>query len=157
MSRSKKTVTQRSQTIKCKGCDIRFTPKDGRQHYHNPQCRIKYYEKHYSNMLVTKTCANPKCGGSFATTMPKKQHFCKPECREEHRRDVQDELTARVHAETRTFLGERYAAMQRDNFKCVYCSRGKDQGVVLDVMEDNHELKTVCLECKTGREFLGEH
>jgi hypothetical protein len=89
--------------------------------------------------------------------MPKKQDYCKPECREEHRLDKQDELKSRVIAEKQTFLGERYATMQKDGFKCVYCGRGKEQGAILDIVDDKGELKTACLECKTGRSFIGEH
>ena len=156
MVRPIKRSTKHSHLVKCKGCPVQFVPKDKRQKFHNAKCREKYYLEHYSSTPVTKTCANPRCGAQFTTTKPRKQFYCKPECREEHRISVQDELRSRVVAEKQTFLGERFAAMQRDNFKCAYCGRGKDQGAVLDVLEVDNDLKTVCLECKMGKEFLGK-
>ena len=150
----KKKVSKQSQLVKCKGCSVLFFPDDRRQKFHNPECRTRYYMEHYGSPPVNKTCLN--CGSSFQTAMPEKQSYCRPECREEHRLKVQDELKARVVAEKQTFLGERFAAMQKDNFKCVYCGRGKEQGVILDVVDVGHELKTVCLECKAGKESLGK-
>ena len=147
--------SKQSHLVKCKGCPIQFAPKDKRQKFHNAVCRDKYYLEHYGSPPVSKTCANPKCGAQFTTTMPKKQFYCKPECREEHRLAVQDELHSRVVAETQTYLGERFATMRRDNFKCVYCGASKEQGAVLDVVIDDGVLKTCCLECKIGKEALG--
>jgi len=153
MPKSKRKAVKSSQLKKCKGCNVKFTPKDGRQKFHSVDCRVRYYQEHYGSLEVTKTC--PNCGTSFPTTKPKKQTYCKPGCREEARQKRQDEVTARVKAEKRTYLGERFAALERDGFKCVYCGKSKEQGAVLDVIEDQEELKTICLECKIGREFLG--
>jgi len=149
MSRSSRS----GHTKKCKGCSIRFVPKDGRHKFHNTNCRVAYYAKHYGSIEVIKTC--PNCGTAFPTTMPRKQTYCSPDCREQARQQRQDEVVARVRAEQSTYLGERYAALERDEFKCVYCGKSKEQGAVLDVIENQHELKTICLECKIGREFLG--
>lgn len=154
MARSRTKSTRSAHLTKCKGCNIKFMPKDKRQKFHSPECRVRYYVEHYGSPVVTKTC--PNCGTSFSTAMPKKQTYCKPECREEARLNRQDKLRARVTAEKKTFLSERYAAFQRDGFKCVFCGRGPEQGTILDVVEVEHELKTTCLECKAGKEFLGE-
>lgn len=138
----------------CKGCGIRFTPVDGRQRYHSPECRTAYYTEHFSSINATKTC--PNCGASFTTTMPKKQTYCSPECREQAKQQREDELSARVTAERLTYLSERYATLKRDNFRCVWCGKSVEQGAVLDVVVDQAILKTTCLECKMGKEFLGE-
>lgn len=154
MKKSKAEAIRSAQLKKCKGCNIKFTPRDGRQRFHSVDCRVRYYQEHYGSLEVTKTCPND--GKVFTTTKPKKQTYCCPECREEARQKRQDEVTSRVRAEKRTFLGERFAALERDDFKCVYCGKSKEQGAVLDVVEEEGELKTVCLECKVGREFLGK-
>lgn len=153
MPRRKKTAKQ-SQLAQCKGCTINFFPKDKRQKFHNADCREKYYLLHYGSPSVQKTCLN--CGALYSTTMPKKQSYCKPECREEHQLKSRDEVKARVVAERQTFLGERYATMQRDDFKCSYCGKGKEQGAVLDVVDDSSKLKTICLECRIGKQSLSQ-
>lgn len=140
--------------VKCKGCAIQFVPKDKRQKFHSPECRTAYYMAHYGSPSTTKTCAN--CGTLFSTTKPKKQLYCSPECREEHRLKLQDNLRARVTAERNTFLGERFAAMERDGFRCTFCGKGVNDGVVLDVVNDNGKLRTACSDCKTGKEFIGK-
>lgn len=154
MPRTKKKTVKSAHLVKCKGCNIKFVPKDGRQKFHSSDCRVRYYDEHYGSPAVTKTC--PNCGTAFSTAMPKKQTYCKPECREEARQKRQDEVTSRVRAEKQTYLGERFAAFERDGFKCVFCGKSKEQGAVLDVVEDEGELKTACLNCKAGREFLGK-
>jgi len=138
---------------KCKGCRISFIPKDRRQKFHSSDCRVKYYDTHYASPVVSKTC--PNCGTLFQTTKPKKQTYCKPECREENRIKRQDELSSRVKAERLTYLGERFAVLQKYNYACAYCGKSVEQGAVLDVVDDKGELKAACLECRAGREFLG--
>jgi len=154
VAKSKVKAILSAQLKKCKGCNIKFVPRDGRQKFHSTDCRVRYYQEHYGSLEVTKTC--PNCGTLFSTTKPKKQTYCKPECREEARRKRQDEVSFRVAAERRTFLGERFATLERDGFKCVYCGKSKEQGAVLDVIEDGEVLKTTCMECRVGRESLGK-
>lgn len=154
MKKSKAKVIRSAQLKKCKGCNIKFVPKDGRQKFHTPECRVAYYEKHYGSLEVTKTCPND--GTLFSTTKPKKQIYCCPDCREEARKKRESDVVESVNAEKRTYLGERFAALERDNFTCVYCGKSREQGAVLDVVEDQHELKTICMDCKVGREFLGK-
>ena len=153
--RKKRLEKKTLQLQKCKGCSIKFIPKDRRHRFHSVQCRVKYYEEHYYSPEVTKVCANPECGRQFPTSMPKKQDYCCPECREQARQLRQDEVTSRVRAERRTYLGERFAALQKSNFTCEYCRKSRDQGAILDVVDDNGELKAACLECRVGKEFLG--
>jgi len=140
--------------VECKGCGISFLPKTKRQKYHDDDCRVAYYKEHFGGKEVSKTC--PNCGTVFSTTMPKKQTYCTPECRDEAREKRIDGKLAQLDAETATNLGERYSTLERDGFKCVYCGRGAKEGAVLGVVDDEEKgLKTVCGECKAGKEFLG--
>ena len=143
--------------IKCKGCAIMFVPKDRRQHYHSDNCREDYYQRTYfSKTTARKVC--PNCGTEFPTTKPGRQDYCSPDCREDARKKRQDGIAASVSAERKTFLGDRFAAMERDSFKCVYCGKGVRDGVKLDV-EDNNKggLQTACNTCVEGREFNSAH
>ena len=133
----------------CKGCGVRFKPRDRRQKYHSDSCRKEYYQAHYFIQdVVEKTC--PNCGLRFPTTKPKKQVYCKPECREEARIKRMDAIGASVSAERTTYLGERMAAFKHDGFKCTVCGRSVKDNAVLDTVEDGKSLKTVCIDCKAG-------
>jgi len=58
-----------------------------------------------------------------------------------------------MSAERITHLTERFAAFEKDGFKCTYCGRGRDEGVKLDtVNDDKGGLRTICGECKAGKE-----
>lgn len=128
-----------------------FLPKNKRQKYHSDECRITYYKEHYFiKTVVSKTC--PNCGVLFSTSKPKKQTYCKPECREEARIKRMDAKTASVTAERQTYLGERMAAFERDGFKCTVCGRGVKDEAVLDTVEEGAGLVTVCIDCKAGKE-----
>lgn len=127
-----------------------FVPKTRKQKYHSEACRIAYYEKQYfTKTYVNKTCLN--CGGVFSTTMPKKQAYCKPECREDARIKRRDAVDASKSAERVTFFGERMTAFARDGYKCTVCGKGVKNGAILDVVEQGTGLVTVCLECKVGK------
>lgn len=135
----------------CKGCDVKFTPKNKRQKYHSEDCREAYYKRHYfPQEHVDKTC--PNCGTVFSTTKPKMQVYCEPECREDARIKRLDAQKASKNAERVTYLRERVSAFERDGYKCFVCGRGPKDGAVLDVVEDGAILVTVCLECKAGKE-----
>ena len=140
------------QLKKCKGCNIKFIPKDGRQKFHSPECRAKYYESHYGGTVFTKTC--PNCGTSFTTTKPKKQVYCCADCREQARISRQNKLMNEVTTQKQSYLAKRYAALQNHNFRCVFCGRSVEQGAVLDVVEEQGELKPVCLDCRAGKSLL---
>lgn len=145
-----RTTITRISRFTCKGCGVLFIPKTRKQKYHNEDCRIAYYEKHYfAKIEVDKTCLN--CGETFTTTMPKKQWYCKPECRDDARNKRADALNASKTAEKVTYFGERMAAFERDEYKCTVCGRSVKDGAVLDVVEEGAGLVTVCTECKTGR------
>ena len=67
-----------------------------------------------------------------------------------------ENLAASVTAERKTFLGDRFAVMTKDDFRCVYCGKSVRDGVKLDVEEDGKGgLQTVCNLCKEGRESSG--
>lgn len=143
--------------VTCKGCTTSFVPKDRRQRFHSSTCREEYYQRTYfSKNAAHKTC--PNCGTRFPTSKPGRQVYCCPDCREDARKKRQDNIVASVGAERKTFLGDRFAAMKKGSFKCVYCGRGVQDGVILDV-EDNGKggLHTVCNMCVEGREFNAAH
>lgn len=132
---------------------MNFIPKDHRQHYHSETCREDYYNRvFFGKTTVRKVC--PNCGEKFPTTKPGRQIYCKPECREEAKKKRQDGLAASMNAERKTYLGDRFAVMEKDSFRCVYCGRGVRDGLKLSV-EDNEDgkLHTVCNQCAEGREF----
>jgi len=139
--------------IRCKGCTINFVPKDLRQHFHSETCREEYYQRTYFSKTSTrKVC--PNCGTIFPTSKPGRQVYCSPECREDARTKRREGLAASMTAERKTFLGDRFAAMEKDGFKCVYCGKGTRDGVKLSVEDDeNGKLRTVCNQCAEGREF----
>jgi len=140
----------------CKGCGKGFQPKNKKQKYCNDNCREEYYDRHYYGKVeVTKTC--PNCGTKFPTTMPKKQTYCSPDCRKDAAGKRAEGIVASRSAERMTYLAERYSAMERDGFKCVLCGRGAADGVSLDVEStEAGALRTICEDCKTGKEFSGE-
>lgn len=140
----------------CKGCgDIFYTRRAG-QKYHSERCRVKYYKEHgFVSVEVEKVCLNPGCGKTFSTTCPSKQKYCCPSCRKEAWLKRIDGKAAQLDAETSTFYAERFNTLEKDGFKCTFCGRGPKEGAVLGVVEDAGELKTICDECKRGKEFKG--
>ncbi len=149
---SPKKRVPRAKASLCKGCGIGFSPKDKRQKYHNEDCRKEYYIQHYFiKTEVSKTC--PNCGTVFTTSMPKKQVYCTADCREDAKNKRIEGVTASISAERTTFLTERYATFEKDGFKCIYCGRGANEGVKLETEDDGKGgLKTICNECKAGKE-----
>ncbi len=146
-------MTQKTATLRkvCKGCGVSFKPKSRKQKYHDEYCRKDFYDRtYYAKTYTDKTCLN--CGTSFPTSKPSKQAYCEPACREDARRKRLDALKASKGAEKVTFMGERMSAFERDGFKCTVCGRGPKDGAVLDVVEESTQLRTVCIECKAGRE-----
>ncbi len=140
--------------IACKGCKVSFTPKTKKQKYHSEDCREEYYRRTYfPQEHMDKTC--PNCEGKFPSTMPKKQTYCSPECREDARKKRLEAKKASMSAEKVTYLRERVDAFKRDKFKCTMCGRGPKDGAVLDVVEEGAKLKTVCMECKIGKTHKG--
>lgn len=138
----------------CQGCGGSFLPRKKNQKYCTDTCRVKYYSEHYFvKVEITKVCLN--CGASFPTTCPKKQDYCSPDCRIDAQRKRAAGVAASYTAERQTYLEERFTAFERDEFKCTYCGRGTGKGVKLDV-EDNGKggLRTICTECKTGKESV---
>ena len=156
VKRVKKSKKSTLPPIHCKGCTINFVPRDHRQHFHSDTCREEYYQRtYYSKETTRKVC--PNCGIKFSTSKPRRQIYCKPECREEAKVKRREGIYASVTAERITFLGDRFAAIERDNFKCVYCGKGVPNGVKLDVEDDGKgNLRTVCDMCVEGREFNKE-
>lgn len=138
---------------KCKGCGVSFVPKDRRQHYHSDTCRETYYQHTYFSKTAThKVC--PNCDTEFPTTKPGRQVYCKPECREDARGKRRDGAAVSMSAERKTFLGDRFAALERDEFRCVYCGKSARDGVKLDVEDDGGgNLRTICNQCREGRKF----
>lgn len=134
----------------CRNCGRGFVPKRRSQRYCNDECREAYYKVHYfAQTTAEKTC--PNCGNTFTTTKPKKQVYCSPDCREDARKKRIEAAGASMSAERVTYLGERIAAFERDEFKCTVCGRGPKDGAVLDVVEEGSELVTVCTDCKIGK------
>ena len=139
--------------IKCKGCGTNFVPDSRRQRYHSATCREDTYSRvYFSKTSAQKTC--PNCRMKFMTTKPGRQDYCHPDCREEARIKRRDGVIASVSAERKTFLGDRFAAMEKDGFKCVFCGKGPHDGVKLDVEDDGKGgIHTVCNLCVEGRGF----
>ena len=152
----KKELKDKLPPIRCKGCPISFIPKDHRQHFHSDVCREDYYSRTYfSKPAVTKVC--PNCGDNFPTSKPGRQVYCKPDCREDAKKKRVEGIGASISAERKTFLGDRFAAMERGGFKCSYCGKSSHDGVKLDVEDDGKGgLQTVCNVCVEGREFNSE-
>ena len=135
----------------CKGCGVKFVPKSKKQKYHNEDCREEYYKKTYFPQTVAdKNCLN--CGEPFSTTQPKKQVYCTPECREDAQAKREEAKKASTTAERVTHFAERISAFEHDKYKCTVCGKGPKDGAVLDVVEENAKLKTVCTDCKIGKE-----
>lgn len=135
----------------CLSCGGSFLPKRKTQKYCTDTCRAKYYDEHYFvKVEVPKICLN--CGTSFVTRCPKKQIYCSPECRTEAQQKRVEAATASYTAERQTYLEERFAAFEKDGYKCTYCGRGTSDGVKLDVEGDGKGgLRTICIECKVGK------
>lgn len=152
-AKGKKKEKRGLPPVKCKGCPINFVPKDRRQKYHSDTCREKYYNRvFFGKTTVNKVC--PNCGTGFSTTKPGRQDYCSPECREDARKKRREGIAASLSAERRTFLGDRFAVLERDDFKCTYCGKSVRDGIKLDVEEDGKGgLRTVCNLCVEGREF----
>lgn len=145
----KKSSVQLSKI--CAGCGGSFSPKRKSQKYCTDACRAKYYSEHYFvKVEVTKTC--PNCDTSFVTTCPMKQVYCSPDCRVAAQNKRAAGAVASYTAERQTYLEERFAALERDGFKCTCCGGGVADGVKLDV-EDNGKggLRTVCTDCRAGK------
>ena len=145
--------TKKLPPITCKGCGMSFIPNDGRQHYHSENCREAYYQRTYfSKATARKVC--PNCGITFSTTKPGRQDYCTPECREEHKRKRHEDVAASVTAERATYLGDRFATLERDGHKCTYCGKGPQDSVRLDIEDDEKGgLRTICNLCLEGRKF----
>ena len=138
----------------CAGCGKGFSPKRRTQKYCNDDCRVVYYKKHYFGVTeVNKVC--PNCGAVFSTTMPKKQTYCKPECRKEAAKKRGEGKLAQLDTETLTAYRERFCTLENDGFRCTYCGRGPKEGAVLGVVEELGELRTICEECKAGKNSTG--
>lgn len=120
------------------------------QKYCNDTCRADYYEEHYFvKKYVDKVC--PQCGDTFSTSMPKKQTYCKPECRENAAKVRAGKTVEQQDAERATYIGDRYATLERDGFKCTVCGRGAKDGARLEVVDEGGQLRTICTECAEGR------
>ena len=131
----------------CKGCGISFHPKDKKQKYHTESCREEYYNRHYfAKVEVSKTC--PNCGTVFPTSKPKKQIYCKEDCREDARKKRSDAKNASVVAERETYRREIVSTLERDGYKCTKCGKGLQDGAALGVAENGASLTTVCVECR---------
>jgi len=141
--------------VECKGCGVVFIPEDRRQHYHSEDCRERYYQRTYfAKTKVRKICANPDCGTEFVTSKPGRQDYCCPECRVGAQKKRREGVIASITAEQRTLLGDRFAALERGGFRCVYCGRGPRDGIVLDVEDDKKGgLQSVCNLCVEGRQL----
>lgn len=141
------------KTCKNEECGRNFLPKRKTQKYCNDDCRVAYYKKHYGSQEVEKVC--PNCGNTFTTTMPKKQTYCEPGCREDAQKKRIEGKLAQLDAETLTHYAERFSTLEKNGFKCTYCGRGPKEDAVLGVIEDSGKLRTICSECKKGKEFTG--
>jgi 5-methylcytosine-specific restriction endonuclease McrA len=112
-----------------------------------------------ATQLRTGRCA--WCGGEFTGAMDK--CYCSANCRLTAWRARKHEQNETGH-KPRHLLGwaqKRFAVLERDGFKCVYCGRGPNDGVVLHV--DHVEprwiggparlenLVTACAECNMGK------
>ena len=144
-------VKKPSSLRNCVGCKRAFVPKTKNQKYHSDACRVEYYKVHYfAKTVVQKAC--PNCGTLFSTSMPKKQVYCLPACREEAKTKRIEAVYASTEAERVTYLGERMAAFERDEYKCTVCGRGVKDGAILDTVEEGAGLVTICSDCKIGKE-----
>lgn len=147
-SRAKKSGKKVRRPKRCKGCRNWFVPKRDNQKYCNDTCREAYYAIHYPPPApVQKIC--PECGDVFLTTMPKKQSYCKPGCREAAAvRRRQGEPPSEV---TLGLLQLRYDILHRDEYRCVLCGGGRDQRKVLEVVNEPEQgLITMCSDCCIG-------
>lgn len=152
----KKKLEAKLPPISCKGCGAHFIPTDYRYHFHSENCREEYYQRtYYGKAHAHKIC--PNCGTDFSTTKPGRQDYCKPGCRIEAQGKRREGINASVSAERMTFYGDRYAALERDGFRCVCCGKGTSDGAKLDIEDDGKGgLHTVCGMCIEGREFNKE-
>jgi len=152
MARRGTKITKKSlPPVTCKGCGMSFIPRDHRQHFHSVICREEFYQHtYYALTSARKVC--PNCGSGFVTSKPGRQVYCTPECREDAKKKRIDGIVASVSAERKTFLGDRFAAIEKDDFKCVFCGKSVSDGVKLDVENDEKGgLRTVCNLCSEGR------
>lgn len=141
--------------VTCKGCGVVFTPKSKKQKYHSEDCRKAYYDKtYYAKTYTDKTC--PNCGIVYSSSAPSKQVYCSPKCREDARIKRRDAAAVSRSTEKVTYLKERVSTFERDGFKCTVCGRGPKDGIVLDVVEEDTQLRTVCSDCKTGKEITND-
>lgn len=148
-----KTLKGKLPPIRCRGCGINFVPKDRREHYHSDTCRETYYQRvYFAKIQVNKTC--PNCGADFVTSKPGRQNYCSPECRDDARKKRLEGIAASVNAERATFMGDRFATLERNGFKCVHCGRGAHDGARLNVEDDGKgKLQTICDMCAEGQRF----
>ena len=138
-------------SVRCKGCVISFVPRDHRQHYHSDTCRENYYQQKYFGKVSThKIC--PNCGIEFSTNKPMRQSYCTPDCREDARKKRQDGIAATLTTEKVTFLRNRFSALEKDGFKCIYCGKSVHDGIKLDVQDNGKgELHSICNICAEGQ------
>jgi len=138
--------------IKCKGCSSAFVPHDRRQHFHSASCRESYYQRTYFSKISARLIC-PNCNTTFTTSKPGRQVYCSTDCRVEALQKRRNTLTDSLSTERKTLLSSRFATMQNDGFKCVYCGKGAHDGVKLDVEKTgDNKLQTVCNICIEGRE-----
>ena len=153
-----RTDKQSLPPIKCKGCSVIFTPKDGRQHFHSALCRELYQQAHYwGKITTTRNCGYSKCGIEFTTTKGGRQFYCCPEHRELARKERLAEIQTQISQSNTQSLHERFSALQAAGFRCSYCGRGSRDGVILEVENDESVgVVVICNLCKAGKLQMSE-
>lgn len=81
--------------------------------------------------------------------------------REKRRREYQDRRLANDAEHARVTRAMRYDVLRRDNFRCVRCGRGREDGVKLHVdhivpvsrggKSTMSNLQTLCEDCNLGK------
>jgi 5-methylcytosine-specific restriction endonuclease McrA len=113
------------------------------------------------------------CQYCWETFTPKHRNntkYCSKKCARAIHKERQREksLLAIVEGESNQYLKLRFTVLRRDNFKCQYCGRGPQEGVILHVDHKFPKSKggefalenlvTACFECNIGKgdAILGE-
>lgn len=100
------------------------------------------------------------CGAGFVGS--RDRSYCGDECRRDARRarQEQEKLTG-TPRRLISWMQLRFAALERDRFRCVYCGRGTARGAVLEVdhilprsrggASELANLATCCRDCNIGK------
>jgi len=172
----------------CKNCGSLITTGKNRK-FCDPECRSKYIKKNKKKTcpVCGKTYSSKSkhcsmecflsttqkqvscciCGEKFKIHKDKirKHYICSEDCMDA---GTQNNLgpwkiinKKKAHKKKKIRVSVRWNVLERDNFKCVYCGYGTDDGVKLHVDHvipesigggsDMDNLVTSCIDCNLGK------